>query len=289
MTHIVSEADTKERPVVVVGAGTLGRRIAAVFAGGGSNVRLVDPAEAQRKDALSYIADTAPRLAKGNGTPPGTVTAHHELEPTLAGAWLVIEAIPERLEAKRPLFGTLDRAADPDAILATNSSSYASRLVVDEVTHRERVLNMHFALPPESMAVELMADGETDPAIMELLDHRLRDFGLKPFIARKESTGFIFNRIWAAIKREALEIVAEGVSTPEDVDGIMVANMGLADGPFRLMDRIGLDVVLDIEDHYAAENPNLPTGPRELLHQYVDAGKLGVKSGEGFYSYRESR
>lgn len=286
MTRTVAEADSKDRPVAVVGAGTLGRRIAAVFAGGGSEVRLVDPSRTQRESAVAYIAETAPQLADATGGRLGVVSTHRKLETALAGAWLVIEAVPERLEVKRPLFGELDRAADPDAILATNSSSYASRLVVDAVVKRERVLNVHFALPPKSMAVELMTDGETDPAIIALLECRLRDFGLKPFVVRKESTGFIFNRIWAAIKRESLEVVAEGVSTPEDVDAIMMANMGLAEGPFRLMDRIGLDVVLDIEDHYADENTSLPPGPRELLHQYVDAGKLGVKSGEGFYSYR---
>jgi 3-hydroxybutyryl-CoA dehydrogenase len=276
---------THERPVVVIGAGTLGRRIATVFAAGGSDVRIVDTNPAQREAAIAFTIEQVPALTRKSGRAAGTVTAHDESGPAVSGAWLIIEAVPERLEIKRPLFGELDRTADADAILATNSSSYASRLVVDEVTHRERVLNMHFALPPQNMAVELMSDGETDPAIIEFLTTRLQDFDLLPFVARKESTGFIFNRIWAAIKRESLEVVAEGVSTSEDVDAIMVANMGLTDGPFRLMDRVGLDVVLDIEEHYAAENPHLPTGPRELLHRYVDAGKLGVKSGEGFYTY----
>lgn len=274
-----------DRPVTVIGAGTLGRRIAAVFAAAGSAVRLVDPDAGQRDGALRYVADQLPTLSARTGRKPGRVSAEADMDAAVPGAWLIIEAVPERLDIKGPLFGVLDRAADADAILATNSSSYASRLVVDEVAHRNRVLNMHFALPPQNMAVELMSDGETDPAVIDFLESRLPDFGLLPFVARKESTGFIFNRIWAAIKRESLQVVAEGVSTPEEVDAIMVANMAIAEGPFRLMDRVGLDIVLDIENHYAADNPHLPEGPRRLLHEYVDSGRLGAKTGQGFYEW----
>lgn len=102
------------------------------------------------------------------------------------------------------------------------------------MTRPERVFNMHFAMPPRSMAVELMSDGQTADGVMELLDRELRVFGLEVYIARAESVGFIFNRIWAAIKREALTVAAEGVSTPEDIDGIMRANMGRAAAPYAL-------------------------------------------------------
>ncbi|MGO3885883.1 MAG: 3-hydroxyacyl-CoA dehydrogenase family protein [Mycetocola sp.] len=278
-----------DRPIVVIGAGTLGRRIAAVFAAGGSEVRIADLQEAQRTAALDYITQTLPELtaALGDAAPqaPGTVSALASVEEALPGAWLVVEAVPERLDIKIPLFATLDRLADADAVLATNSSSYASRLVIPEVSNPERVFNMHFAMPPMSMAVELMSDGVTSEGLLEGVAEELRRYGIQPFIAHRESTGFIFNRIWAAIKRESLAVVAEGVSTPDDVDAIMVANMRIPAGPFALMDQVGLDIVLDIEDHYAAENNHLPEGPRELLHSYVDEGKLGRKTGEGFYSY----
>ncbi len=276
-----------DRAVVVIGGGTLGRRIAAVFASGGAEARLVDPSADQRKAAADYVTQTVPalRATLEDPAPVKDLRTFDSPEDAVPGAWLVIEAVPERLDIKRPLFGTLDRLADPDALLATNSSSYASREVITEVTHPERVLNMHFAMPPASMAVELMTDGRTDDAIFGLLDRELRRFGLLPFVAEKESTGFIYNRIWAAIKREAMAVVGEGVSTPQDVDAIMTANMGLARGPFSSMDRIGLDVVLDIEEHYLAEYPWLPTTARDLVKSYVDAGKLGRKSGEGFYRY----
>lgn len=278
-----------ERAVVVVGGGTLGRRIAAVFASGGVVVRVVDPSAEQREAAADYVTGAAPELREALTSPHGnrarSVETFADVEDALPGAWLVIEAVPERLDIKRPLFATLDRSADADALLATNSSSYASREVITDVEHPERVLNMHFAMPPRSMAVELMTDGRTDPAVLELLSRELPAFGLLPFVAAKESTGFIFNRIWAAIKRESLAVVAEGVSTPADVDGIMQANSGMPVGPFAMMDQVGLDVVLDIEEHYLAERPYLPTASRDLVKTYVDAGKLGRKSGEGFFRY----
>ncbi len=283
-------ANAQERPIVVVGGGTLGRRIAAVFASGGSDVRIAELQEPQRQAALDYVTEALPELTarlekQGISATPGTVTTVPSVEESLPGAWLVVEAVPERLDIKRPLFGTLDKLADADAVLATNSSSYKSREVIDEVSNPERVFNMHFAMPPQSMAVELMSDGQTSEGLLPAVAEELKRFGLAPFIALAESTGFIFNRIWAAIKRESLAVVADGVSTPEDVDAIMQANMGIHAGPFALMDQVGLDVVLDIEEHYAAENPNLPEGPRTLLRSYVDAGKLGRKTGEGFFIY----
>jgi 3-hydroxybutyryl-CoA dehydrogenase len=108
---------------------------------------------------------------------------------------------------------------------------------------------------------------------------RLPLYGVVPIHVRKESVGFIFNRIWAAVKRESLEVVEEGVSTPEEVDHIFELLLGTHGGPFRLMDKVGLDVVLDIEEHYAAIHPELPSGPRELLKQYIQEGRLGRKTG----------
>ena len=101
--------------------------------------------------------------------------------------------------------------------------------------------------------------------------------------------GFIYNRIWAAIKRESLAVVAEGVSTPEVVDRLFQSVLGSHDGPFRIMDKVGLDVVLDIEEHYAAVRPGIPVGPRQLLMRYIEQGRLGIKSGKGFYSDYEEK
>ena len=118
---------------------------------------------------------------------------------------------------------------------------------------------------------------------------RLPTYGLLPVHVRKESVGFIFNRIWDAIKRESLAVVAEGVSTPEVVDQLFQSIVGSNIGPFRLMDKVGLDVVLDIEENYAAIRPGIPAEPRQLLKRYIEQGRLGIKSGKGFYSDYEEK
>ncbi|PXX59641.1 3-hydroxybutyryl-CoA dehydrogenase [Nocardia tenerifensis] len=277
-------ADYASRPAVVVGAGTLGRRIAVMLASGGVDVRVYDPDAGVRAAAERYIEQTLPGVVASRADAnAGNFSGTGDLGEALAGAWLVVEAVPEKLELKKQVFGQLDELAEPDAILASNSSSYASRLFLDHVAHPERVLNTHFYMPPEQNAVDVMSSGRTDRAVLDFMLETLPRFGVHPFEVRRESTGFIFNRIWAAIKREALEVVAEGVSTPQDVDGMFQVNTGASGGPFRLMDKVGLDVVLDIEEHYAAENPNLPEGPRKLLGEYISQGRLGVKSGAGFY------
>jgi 3-hydroxybutyryl-CoA dehydrogenase len=278
--------DLDQRPVTVAGAGTLGRRIATVFAAGGSDVRLFDTSAEQRDAGREYVeqhvADVQDALDLRPGR-TGRVEVADDLPGAVDGAWLVIESVPERVDLKIEVFGELDRVAPRDAILATNSSSLPSRLVIDKVEHRERVLNMHYQQPPELNAVELMSCGETDPDVIDALMDKLPEYGLAPFRVRRESDGFIFNRIWAAIKRECLMVVEEGVAAPEDVDEMWKIFTRPGIPPFELMDRVGLDIVLAIEEHYAEVRTGIPEGPRKLLRQYIDEGRLGVKSGGGFY------
>jgi 3-hydroxybutyryl-CoA dehydrogenase len=278
--------DIRSRPVAVIGAGTLGRRVALMFASRGGTVRIYARREQQLASATQYVAESLPRVIEERGFgQPGVATATTSLAEALDGAWLAVESAPEKLDIKIPLWGEIDRAAPPDTIFATNSSSYPSRLMAENVRDKTRLCNTHFYMPPEINALDLMSDGETDRDLLDTLLTVLPEFGVYPFEARKECTGFIFNRVWAAIKRESLAVVAEGVARPEDVDGMFKLNLGVPAGPFQLMDLVGLDVALDIENHYAEEFPHLPKNVRDLLQTYVDAGKLGVKTGEGFYSY----
>jgi 3-hydroxybutyryl-CoA dehydrogenase len=279
-------ADADQRPVAIDGAGTLGQRIASVYSAGGSDVRIFDLSTDQGEAARDYAARHAAEVSQMLGLDAlraGKVELAEDLEAAVRGAWMVIEAVPEKLELKREVFGELDRLADADAILASNSSSLPTSQLIDNVRHPERVLNAHYQQPPQLNAVELMSCGKTDERIIDGLMAKLPHYGLVPFHVRRESDGFIFNRIWAAIKRECLMVVEEGVASPEDVDGMwnIWVHAGLA--PFQVMDRVGLDVVLDIEEHYASVRPGIPEGPRKLLREYVEQGRLGVKSGRGFY------
>lgn len=281
--------DVDDRPVAIDGAGTLGQRIASVYVAGGTDVRIFDVSAEQLQAAREYVARNAEgvREALGLGArAAGKLELADDLETAVRGAWMVVEAVPERVELKQQVLGQLDRIADPDAILASNSSSLATSRLIGDVGHPQRVLNTHYQQPPQLNAVELMSCGETDEGIIDALLTRLPHYGLVPFHVRRESDGFIFNRIWAAIKREALMVVQEGVAAPEDVDGMWDIWVAAGIAPFALMDRVGLDVVLDIEEHYAAVREGIPEGPRELLREYVREGRLGVKTGRGFYDHR---
>lgn len=280
--------DVDDRPIAIDGAGTLGKRIGSVYAAAGTDVRIFDVSQAQREAARDYVneqVDEVRSVLNLTGSRLGQVAVFDDLAEAVRGAWMVIEAIPERLDLKREVLGQLDELVDTDAILASNSSSFPTSQMIDQVKRPERVLNTHYQQPPDLNAVELMSCGKTDESLIDALMEKIPQYGLVPFRVRRESDGFIFNRVWAAIKRECLMVVEEGVATPEDVDGMWEIFTAPGVPPFRLMDRVGLDVVLNIEEHYASVRPGLPEGPRKLLRELIEDGKLGVKSGRGFYEY----
>jgi 3-hydroxybutyryl-CoA dehydrogenase len=281
---MLTVAQVESRPMTIIGAGTLGRRIALMLATQGGEVRLYDtntePLEAGVAYVENNLPDLLPKIKNGKA---GRVVGFTDLQKAVDNAWLVVEAVPEIADLKRRILGDLDRLSSPDAILASNSSSFPSSELIDNVTRPERVLSSHFYMPPRVIPVELMSCGKTEPGLIDLLMEQLPKYGLRPFRVRKESVGLIFNRVWAAIKRESLYVVAEGVATPQDVDDLYTLIIGGDHGPFRNMDEVGLDVVLAIEEHYATLRPGLPEEPRQLLRDYIAKGWLGVKTGRGFY------
>jgi len=277
-------ANIADRPITIVGGGTLGRRIALMLSLQGAEVRVYDTNLAIARAAIEYVATQRHRAVEElGGNPAVRLAAKDDLAEALRDSWLVVEAVPEKLGLKQALFADLDHLAAPDAVLASNSSSFAAAEFIGGVGSPERVLNMHFYMPPTVRSVELMSSGHTDPQIIELLMAELPKYALMPHRVRKQSTGFIFNRIWAAIKRESLLVVAEGVAEPRDVDALFADVFKSEITPFRFMDEVGLDVVLDIENHYCevagVENKSAP-----MLQEYIANGWLGVKSGRGFYN-----
>lgn len=278
--------------VAIIGAGTMGWQIALQLAAYGSAVRLHDRSREALGRALGTIAREAPRLTAAGLLPGEPVDAIDRIYPAASAldavetAWLVIEAIPERIELKRALFAELSAATPPEVVLATNSSSYKSRELAGVTRHPERLLNAHcYGLPWRRSGVELMTCGATDPARIEQVAAFLRRSGLVPFVVRGESTGFIYNRIWHVIKQESLRVVAEGLATAEEVDRLWCLGMGTPQGPFAMMDRVGLDVVRDIERHYAAESGRPEDEPPAFLDDLIAEGRLGQKAGRGFYDY----
>ncbi|TIA59649.1 3-hydroxyacyl-CoA dehydrogenase [Aureobasidium pullulans] len=264
--------DYESRNVVVLGGGVLGRRI-------GYNVVIRDITQKQCDEALQYISENVAAFAikATTGRSSGTVSATLDLEYALQGAWIVFECVPEILELKIDTFAELERLAPRDCILASNSSSYKS----SEMITIPRLASS-IVMPPVNRVVELMTDGHTFPELIQWLSDRHAEAGLSPYIAVKESTGFIFNRIWAAIKRECLMVLAEGVSTPEQLDKAWMEILGCSFGPCMSMDSVGLDTVALIEKHYIKERGLGSEFTVDYLQkQYLDHGKLGMKSDKG--------
>lgn len=183
------------RPVLLLGAGVLGRRIACVFIAGGYNVNIYDLSPETRRAALDFVetqkVEFASKLTNSPASECGTCTVFDDLVSAAKDAWLVIEAIPEKIELKIDAFGQLDSLCPQDCILGSNSSSFRSSLMVDKVSddRRRLVCNIHFSMPPEIKTVELMTAGQTHTEVFPFLEDILRDCGMLPATAVKESTG----------------------------------------------------------------------------------------------------
>ncbi|KAG9950896.1 3-hydroxyacyl-CoA dehydrogenase, partial [Aureobasidium melanogenum] len=279
----------QSRKVVVLGGGVLGRRI-------GYNAVIRDTNQAQYDAALQYIKDNVTTFATKatTGRSRGKASATLDLEVAIQDAWIVFECVPEILNLKIDVFAELEKLAPKDCILASNSSSYKSSAMLAKVVDQDtktRILNTHYMMPPTNLVVEIMTDGQTFPELMQWLVERHKEAGLSPYVAVKESTGFLFNRIWAAIKRECLMVMAEGVSTPEQIDKAWMEILGCNFGPCMSMDSVGLDTVALIEKHYIQERGlNSALTVDFLQEHYLDHGRLGMKSDKsGLYAPQPSK
>ncbi|KAL6920833.1 hypothetical protein FSHL1_004810 [Fusarium sambucinum] len=274
--------------VTIIGAGTQGRRLAFMWSSTGNDVHLVDNQEAQLQASLEAIDEFRRSSNKENASWGKIITHSREtLSEALQAAWLVVECVPERLDLKQKVISELDSIAPKQTIIASNSSSYSCSEILKglNLKHESRVLSTHSYWPPEVPEIEIMGHETTDPSHVDLMMKQCKAHGFFPFHVKKPSMGYIYNRIWAAIKREALLTAAEGVATPEEIDGIFKGVLKTPKGPFEQMDLVGLDVVMDIEQHYADARGNIPSEPREYLQKFLDEGNLGIKSGQGFYDY----
>jgi 3-hydroxybutyryl-CoA dehydrogenase len=214
------------------------------------------------------------------------ISYHGSLEEAASNADFVIEAVVERLDVKRDVFRRLDEVCRGDAFIATNSSSIRVSKIEDATSNPHRVLNMHFyGHPWRRRIVELMRGSSTSDEVMEKAREFCSSIGVYPLMVLKESTGFIFNRVWRAVKKECLKVVDQGVASFEDVDRAWISLYETETGPFGMMDRVGLDVVRDIEMVYYTESGDPSDAPPAVLLRKIEREELGVKTGKGFYSY----
>ncbi|KLP10224.1 related to 3-hydroxyacyl-CoA dehydrogenase [Fusarium fujikuroi] len=277
--------------VTLIGAGTQGRRLAFMWSSRGNDVHLVDGQEAQLQASIKAIEEFRQSASNRNASWGKIITHSPEsLREALQAAWLVVECVPEQIELKTKVISELDALAPRDTIIASNSSSYSCSEILKGLNLRNetRFLSAHSYWPPETPEIEIMGHETTNPSYITLMMEQCKAHGFSPFHVKSPSMGYIYNRIWAAIKREALLAASEGAATPEEIDNIFKGVLKTPKGPFEQMDVVGLDVVLDIEQHYADARGNIPSAPREYLQKFLEEGNLGVKSGRGFYDYGKS-
>jgi 3-hydroxybutyryl-CoA dehydrogenase len=279
------------KTVGVVGAGTMGSGIAQVFAQAGFAVRLVDVAQPMLIRARDSIAKSLGRFVD-KGTISGA-TRDATLERvtiastlgTLVDSDFVVEAIVEERHAKQSLFSDLDKIARPGVVLASNTSSIPIATLGAATTRPDCVLGMHFMNPvPLMVLVEVIRSAETSDASMKTAFELCSALG-KTAVESADRPGFIANRILMPMINEAIYAVMEGVGTPEAIDTVMKLGMNHPMGPLTLADFIGLDVCLAIMNVLRDGFGNSKYAPCPLLEEMVEAGKLGRKSGEGFYKY----
>ena len=279
--------------VCIVGAGFLGTQIGALSARSGYTVSMQDVSEdafgVSKKSVNEYIEEW---IEKEDINPEQVeeikqrISYTVDLVEAVRDADIVIEAVVERLDVKREVFKQLDELCDPEVILCSNSSSIKISLVEDATEHPERVLNMHFyGYPWRRGVLELMKGNHTTDEAIEKARKYAISIDVTPLMVLKESTGFIFNRVWRAIKKECLTVADTGVASFEDVDRAWMGLYKTDTGPFGLMDRVGLDVVRDIELVYYRESGDPRDKPPKILLDKINKGELGVKTGKGFYTY----
>ena len=249
---------------------------------------MVDSNSQVASAALAWIEAELPGRASAIHGTVGQVSTMTDIEKVVRGAWMVVECIPEIKDAKVELLGLLDRLCEEDTIIATISSSYKSGDLLDKVSRegRVRVLKTHYYLPPEMPPVEIMSSGYTDPAIFSFLIAKLKEIDMDPVLVEKQFTGLIYGRVWAAMKRELIMVLADGVGTPADIDKLFRYCFSSQGAPCALMDNVGLQAVCNIEDNYIAERGYIPRYPVDYIRQnYVDKGNLGSMTGKGLFDH----
>ncbi len=280
------------KKVAVIGAGTMGNGIAHVFAQNGFNVSLIDVSQDQLNKAVQTISKNLDRqVAKAGITAEQkeaaleNITTFSSLATGVHDAELIVEAATENIELKLNIFRQLDEHAPKNAILASNTSSISITKIASVTSRPEKVIGMHFMNPvPVMKLVEIINGYATENTVSENIVALSRQLGKVPCVVN-DYPGFIANRILMPMINEAIYSLYEGVAGVEEIDTVMKLGMAHPMGPLQLADFIGLDVCLSILNvlHQGFGNPKY--APCPLLVNMVTAKKLGVKSGEGFYTY----
>jgi len=282
--------------VAVIGAGTMGNGIAHTFAQSGFKVQLIDISEASLKKGINTITSNLDRMvAKEKITEAdkestlANISTFTSINEGVEYASLVLEAATENVDLKLKIFKQLDEACPEDTILATNTSSISITQIGAVTSRPEMVIGMHFMNPvPIMKLVEIIRGYNTSDEVTKLIMDLSTTLGKTP-VEVNDYPGFVANRILMPMLNESIETLYNGVAGVKEIDTVMMLGMAHPMGPLQLADFIGLDVCLSILEVMYEGFKNPKYAPCPLLVNMVRAGKLGVKSGEGFYDYSQSR
>jgi 3-hydroxybutyryl-CoA dehydrogenase len=263
--------------VAIIGTGYLGKQIAEKTSLKNYTLRLYDTDVEGLEKFSEELREKKKTL--------GEVTSHNSIEDAIRDADLIIEAAPEKLELKKELFTIIGKKAQPNAIIATNSSSIPVSKLEDVVDQKEKLLNIHFYNVFTMPMADIMRGTQTSDDTFKRGKKWVESIDITPLIVKKECYGFVFNRVWRAIKKEVLKIWAGGYADFEDVDKAWKIFIQAGAAPFELMDQVGLDVIYDIEMSYYKKSGWEDDKPPKALKDLVDEGYLGKKTGKGFYTY----
>lgn len=280
------------KKIAVVGAGTMGNGIAHVFAQKGFNVHLIDSNNEALAKAIQTIEKNLSRQVSKNiineaekASALQNISTFTSIKEGVHQAELVIEAATENSEIKKSIFKQLDENTHPDCILATNTSSISITQLASVTNRSSKVIGMHFMNPvPVMKLVEVINGKETSEATTHIIVELTKILDKIPCVV-KDAPGFIANRILMPMINESIHAYAEGISDAATIDQIMKLGMAHPMGPLQLADYIGLDVCKNILDIMHEGFNNQKYAPCPLLVEMVAQGKLGIKSGEGFYKY----
>lgn len=284
------------KTIAVIGAGTMGNGIAHTFAQSGFTVKLIDISEKAIERGMNTIAANLDRMvAKGTITEQdkhntiGKIITYTDMKDGVVGVDLVVEAATENVDLKLNIFKTLSEVCDHNIILASNTSSISITKIASVVVHPERVIGMHFMNPvPIMKLVEIIRGYNTTDEVTNIIMELSKKLGKTPTEVN-DYPGFVANRILMPMINESIETLYNGVAGVEEIDTVMKLGMAHPMGPLQLADFIGLDVCLSILNVMYDGFKNPKYAPCPLLVNMVQAGKLGVKSGEGFYDYSQSK
>jgi len=282
---------TETHNITVLGAGLMGHGIALTFARAGHNVTVYDAYQTGLDALKNRVATSLSAMGVEADESSGTlerITPQADLPIAVQEAALVFEAAPEKPALKRALFLEVEAAAPAAAILASNTSVIPITTIMAGLATRHRALGTHWWNPPHMIPlVEVIRTRWTDEATMDTMENLLASVGKTPVRVEKDVAGFIGNRLQHAMWREAIHLVESGVCTAEAVDQVVKASFGRrlsVLGPLANADLVGTDLTLDIHENVLADLDNRPT-PSPYLRDLVEAGKLGMKTGEGFMSW----